>query len=322
MPLKAREDHEYTMSEIVDPMHMRHIKGFLLPARVTWTKVCAGVQEGRAIAHIRNPNDYDEIATGSLATEIDFLETPRETPPLFVSLYTEKTPYEALANELRNSLDRFDLPHRIEPVPSRGSWVANTGLKAEAILRCWQESESPICWIDADAEILRVPYIVFDNPFDFAIVRRQGWYDISSFVYFGKSNATGRLINCWANLCRENPDIWDQVLLTLAWYRVAGCKSLSSLWLHDGIFNWPRPWIRDWRDQVFYYPFKRKVRPSVAQKQASRDLKSFIDASKERGDELGSDDVRLGFRDALRHYDFTFDARRETILRATESSAK
>ncbi len=98
-----------------------------------------------------------EFATSSLETEIDLLETSRQNPPLFVSFYTEKTPYEALAEELRNSLDRFNLPHRIEPVPSRGSWVANTGLKAEAILRCWQESESPICWIDADAEILRVP---------------------------------------------------------------------------------------------------------------------------------------------------------------------
>ena len=171
---------------MVDPLHIDPIKGFLSPARFTWAKVGAAVQEGRAIAHIRNPAGCDEVATGSLATEINFLETPRESPPLFVSCYTEETPYETLAADLRASLNRFCLPHYIEPVPSRGSWVANAGLKAETILRVWQESESPICWIDADAEILCLPHVVFDNPFDIAMVRRQGWYDISSFVYFGK----------------------------------------------------------------------------------------------------------------------------------------
>ena len=301
-------------SEMVDPAHISRIKAFLSSASFTWAKVGAEAQKGRAIAHIRNSDGYDEIVTGSLATEIDFLETPRETPPLFVSCYTKETPYEALAGELRASLDRLGLPHRIDPVPSRGSWVANTGLKAETILRAWQESEAPICWIDADAEILRVPYVVFDKPFDVAMVRRQGWYDMSGFAYFGKSDAAGRLVACWANLCRDNLDIWDQVLLTLAWYRVAGSTALSSLWLHDGIFRFPRPRSRDWRDRVFYYPFKRKVRPSVAQKQASRSLKAFVNVSKERGGEFGSNDVSTGFRAALRRHDFTFDACRETIL--------
>ena len=255
-----------------------------------------------------------------LETEIEFLETPRKTPPLFVSYYTENTPYEALAVELRASLDRFGLPHRIEPVPSRGSWVANTGLKSETILRAWQESERPICWIDADAEVLRVPYVVFDNPFDISMVRRHGWYDISGFVYFGKSVAAERLITCWAQLCRENRDIWDQVLLTLAWYKVAGDAALSSLWFHDGIFRWPRSRIRDWRDRVLYYPFKRKIRPFVFQKQASRSLKKFVNDSKAKDSELGSDDMSVEFRDALQRYDFTFAARRETILQVREFS--
>ena len=293
-----------------------------MPARGTWTKVGAAVQGGRAIAHIRNPDGYDEIATGSLATEIAFLETPRETPPLFVSFYTENTPYEALATKLRDSLDRFGLPHRIESITSRGSWVANTGLKAETILRAWQESERPICWIDADAEILRVPYVVFGNPFDISMVRRHGWYDISSFVYFGKSTTAGRLVSYWAQLCRENRDIWDQVLLTLAWYKVAGDAALSSLWLHDGIFRMPRPRIRDWRDRVFYYPFHRKVRPFVSQKQASRSLKDFINDSEVRTGELGSDDMSGEFRETLRRHEFTFDARRETILKARDVSTE
>ena len=239
-----------------------------------------------------------------------------------MSCYTENTPYEALASELRTSLDRFGLPHRIEPVQSRGSWVANTGLKAEVIMQAWRESEGPICWIDADAELLRKPYVVFDNPFDIAMVRRNGWHDMSGFVYVGKSVAAGSLIACWTKLCRDNPDISDQVLLTLAWYRVAGHAAMSSLWLHEGIFRFPRPRIRDWRDRLIYYPLKRKVRPFMNQKQASRQLKAFVNASKESDREYSSGDVNIGFRVALQHFAFTFDARPETILVTKGTSVK
>ena len=301
--------------------HFGIAKAFLPQAHFSWLKVDAKTQADvrggeRTIAHIRNPGRYDEVATGSLASEINFMETPRNTPPLFVSYYTENTPYDALASELRSSLDRFRLPHRIEPIRSRGRWVANTGLKAETIMQAWRESEGPICWIDADAELLREPYIVFDNPFDIAMVRRNGWHDMSGFVYFGKSVAAKSLIACWTSLCRDHPDIWDQVLLTVAWYRVAGHTAMSSLWLHEGIFRFPRAKIRDWRDRLIYYPLKRKVRPLINQKQASRQLKALVDASKESGREYSSNDVNIEFRVALQHFDLTFDARLETILEA------
>ena len=307
---------------MVDLTHISRIKGFLSAAGISWTKVGAKVRQERTIAYIHNPDLHNEIATGSLAAEIEFLETPRKTPPLFISCYTEDTPYEALASELCVSLDRLGLPHRIDPVRSRGSWVANAGLKAETIMRAWQESDGPVCWIDADAELLRLPYAVFDNPFDIAMVRRQGWSDLSGFVYFGRSDAAGRLIEVWTNLCRVNPDIWDQVLLTLAWYRTARSTALTSLWMHDGIFRFPRPRIRDWRDRIFYYPSRRKVRPFVAQKQASRHLKAFVDSAKEKASEFGSQDVNPAFREALQHYDFSFDACCKTILVPQGSGAK
>ena len=307
---------------MVDRTHISRTKEFLSAAGIGWAKAGTRAQQGRTIAHIRDPDRYDEIATGSLATEIEFLETPRKTPPLFVSCYTEDTPYEALAGELCRSLDRHGLPHRIDPVRSRGNWVANVNLKAETIMRAWNESSCPICWIDADAELLRLPYAVFDNPFDIAMVRRQGWSDLSFFVYFGKSDATGKLIEVWTSLCRDNPDVWDQVLLTLAWYRTARSTALTSLWLHDGIFRFPRPRIRDWRDRIFYYPYKRKVRPSVAQKQASRHLKAFVNVAKEETVEFGSHDINSGFREMLHQYDFTFDACRNTILTPRDSGAQ
>lgn len=258
------------------------------------------------VAHRRHPGDRDLIANGNLGQVIEFTERarPSAAAPLFVSYYTAGTPYEALAMQLKRSLDRFGLEHRIEPIQSLGSWVANTGLKASFIERAWAESERPICWVDADAELLRAPHFLYDNPFDFAVVRRHGWYFISSVVYLGKSPAVGRLVARWAQLCRQHPNIWDQVLLTLAWHEIVREEAFASLFLPDGIFRFPRPYVRDLRDQIFYYPLGLKMRPFFDQKQASRAHKRFMDAGGRRENELGSDDLSQMAMKALATYDF------------------
>lgn len=281
-------------------------RAFLAPARPEWRAACE-VAPGRALAHLRHPEGTDLIARSQLGQEIDLYERPGARPPLFVSYYTADTPYAALAARLARSLDRLGLAHRIEAIPSRGSWVANTGLKAGFIARAWTESDRPICWIDADAELLRLPHVVFDNPFDIALVRRHGWYDISSFVYLGKTEAAGALVQRWAEFCAAHPQVWDQVLLTLAWQHVAQRQDMASLWLHDGIFRFPRPWLRDLRDRLLYYPSRRKIRPFVDQKQASRQLKSVIDGAARRPGERGSDDLSPAFRAMLAAHRFDID---------------
>lgn len=271
-------------------------------------------KEKRLIAHQRDPEDLDQFSYMTQHEEIAALDAQSGEPPLFVSYFTENTPYEALADQLRRSLDAFDLPHRIEPIPSRGSWVSNTGLKSNFIAKAWSESDRPICWIDADAEVLRPPKFVFDNPFDIAMVRRHGWYDISSLVYLGKSEVTGDLLTEWVRLCDTQTHVWDQVLLTLAWYRTARTSPLASLFLNDGIFRFPRPWIRDARDRLFYYPTQKKIRPFVDQKQASRQLKEFVNKSKRPQNERGSDDINASFRQALVNFDFDHNTEIDAIF--------
>lgn len=268
----------------------------------------------RVIAHRRKQGEADQVACCTLREEIELLDSKRGAAPLFVSYFTKDTPYEALANQLRRSLDRLDLPHRIEPIDSLGSWVANTGLKSKFIAKIWNESARPICWVDADAEVLRTPSFVFGNPFDVAMVRRHGWYDLAGFVYLNKSEAAGRLVTEWSRLCEENPHVWDQVLLTLAWYRTACEGELSSLFLNDGIFRFPRPWIRDVRDSILYYQRKKKMRPFIDQKQASRHLKAFVDASKKNANELGSNDIGESFRKALSNFDFSCEMEVDNIF--------
>ncbi len=272
------------------------------------------VPGGRIVAHLRRPGGADLACVAGLGEEIALYESVRGAPPLFVSYYTADTPYEALAADLRASLDRHGLPHRIEPVPSRGSWVANTGLKARFIERVWSESKGPICWLDADAAVLRPPAFLAENPFDFAIVRRDGWEDMSGLLYFARSEAAGRLIAEWSRLCADNPNVWDQVLLSLAWFNMAKTRPLASQWLSPGLFRFPRPLVRDLRDRLFYYPSRRKIRPFIDQKQASRTLKAYVNASAQARDELGTDDLSAGFRTALQRYDFGFDAGLESIF--------
>ena len=269
---------------------------------------------GRIIAHLRRPRAEDLACTAELKDEIALYDTPRGAPPLFVSYFTTDTPYEALAAGLRASLDRHGLPHRIEPVPSRGSWVANTGLKARVVEAAWRDSDRPVCWIDADAAMLRPPTFLMGNPFDVAFVRRKGWEDLSGLIYLGKTDAAGRILAEWVRLCAENPNVWDQVLLSLAWFRTARDTAVASQWLHGGVFRFPRPKLRDLRDRLLYYPFARKIRPFIDQKQASRALKSYVSASDRRQDELGSDDVTEGYRTALAHYDFGYDSQLGSVV--------
>ena len=287
---------------------------FLAPAKARFRPLDQAAPGGRIVAHLRRPGAGDLVCQTDLRSEIALLEAPRGRPPLFVSYYTPDTPYEALANDLRTSLDRFGLPHRIEPIASRGSWVANTGIKARFVERVWAESDGPICWIDADAAVLRPPGFVAGNPFDIAFVRRRGWEDLSGFLYLNKSDAAGRIVAEWSRLCGLHPQAWDQTMLSLAWYTVAKDHPVSSFWLNAGVFRFPRPAIRDLRDRLFYYPFRRKIRPFIDQKQASRALKAFVNASSAPREERGSDDLTEGFRRALTRYDFSFDARFDAIF--------
>ena len=270
---------------------------------------------GRIVAHMRRPGATDFACVAALHDEIALYETARGEPPLFVSYYTADTPYEALAADLRASLDRHGLPHRIEPVASRGSWVANTGLKARVIETAWRESDRPVCWIDADAAILRPPTFLMGNPFDVAFVRRKGWEDLSGLIFLNRSEKAEKLLSEWVHLCAEHPNVWDQVLLSLAWFRTARATGMASQWLNGGVFRFPRPKVRDLRDSILHYPFRRKIRPFIDQKQASRALKGYVGASARRPDELGSDDLTEGYRAALASYDFRYDADLGAVVR-------
>ncbi len=262
--------------------------------------------------HIRNPSGQDQAYAAEMGALIEYYGRSTGTPPLFVSYYTRTAPYIERVKRLRATLDKWSLPHRIESLPDQGSWVANTCLKAGVMQRAWAESDRPICWIDADAALLRAPGFLSDASFDMACVRRFGWYDLSGTVYFGKSPVAGRVIDLWTRLCEQNPLVWDQVLLTLAWYQVAQDHPMKTLWMHDDLFRFPQSLWRDLRDGLIHAPLGRRIRPVFDQTQASRAVKAHPDyvAAPERT----SDDIGPNFRAALQRLEFSFDADIRTIF--------
>lgn len=252
----------------------------------------------------------------------------RRTPPKFISYYTVDTPYEDMAEELADSLRALDLPHEFEGLASQGSWVANTCMKSGCVTRFWHASEGPICWVDADSTVARAPWFLYDNPFDFAIVKRYGWRFMSGVIFLNKTEAAEAILAEWTSLCEQYPYIWDQALLSFAWYTVARKRPVNTLWLPVDIFDIPpqgdgssfkvkmkafRQWIRRAHRPPLPKIFMQKQASRTQKKSANNDEKRF---------EISSDEISQDFRDALLRGDLSRDFTiREVFPRIDEYEA-
>ncbi len=238
----------------------------------------------------------------------------RVGPPNFISYYTVDTPYEDMAKELADSLDRLNMPHEFEGLASRGSWVANTCLKSECVSRFWNAAEGPICWLDADSTVAREPWFLCDNPFDFAIVRRHGWRFMSGMIFLNKTAGAQALLTEWTALCKRYPYVWDQALLSFAWYTVARRGGIRTLWLPVDIFDIPaqgnaislKNRLKAFRNKWLYRPHRRMLPKFFLQKQASRTQKKSANTDA-RQFEIGSDMISRDFREALSKGDLRRD---------------
>lgn len=83
---------------------------------------------------------------------------PRDLPYVIVSYFTIGTPYEQEVENLHESLHRFNLPHIILSVPSRGSWIKNVQINEEIILQAMEVyPDKAIVSLDADSVVQRYP---------------------------------------------------------------------------------------------------------------------------------------------------------------------
>ncbi|MBB2970582.1 hypothetical protein [Mesorhizobium sp. RMAD-H1] len=209
--------------------------------------------------------------------------------PVIVSYYTANTPYETLARKLQKSAERLGLDTVIEPRPRRSSWVENCAVKANFIRDVWQRSERPICWIDADAELLRLPHELAAIQGDFGVVKRGGWNFYGGQIFFGKSAAAGQLIDRWAAYCSDYPLVWDQVSLGYAWWDLSLAGRVHATWLDENIFS------KASRQSVKTWLRRRLTRAAFFHAQESRRSRTPGESR-----EFGSDDIPHWWQNAAK----------------------
>jgi hypothetical protein len=159
-----------------------------------------------------------------LGIEAEYVGTPAprvEAPDLMVIAYHTDDRYAAEAENLRASLIRHGLKHRIDRVGDRGSWAANTSAKPTFVRRMLYAHAGPVLYLDADAVVQRPPVqLQALRPADFDLAvhyrRREGGplktrvELLSGTIWFGNTPACRELVERWEKACRAAPDVWDQ----------------------------------------------------------------------------------------------------------------
>jgi hypothetical protein len=203
------------------------------------------------------------------------------TLPLVISFYTIDTPYEEEVQHLIKSCKKFDIPHRIEGVPSSGSWSMNCAFKPIFILQKLEELRRPLLWVDADAVFLRKMEPVFDYSSDFG-VRLYDCPDdhpsriVSATLFINATERARNAVKLWAEECikmfKENGgrEVWDQDALRRVLLEKEGGASFSPL---------PVAYSK-----ISGHPDDEKEcsSPVILQNQASRRYKRWVNHPEER----------------------------------------
>lgn len=193
-----------------------------------------------------------------------------QAPFTIVSFYTIGTDYEAEAQRLIESCERFNLPYRVEPVPNLGTWQRNTQHKAEFLRWMRSELTGPIVWLDADAEVKCYPALFAEiTDADVAVHYRakgKGKRELlSGTVWFAETVEARNLLDRWVETNRRNPKRWDQSTLADA------IRDLPGVLVHE----LPAPYC------LIFDRMRRLGPPVILHHQASRRLKRRVAENRE-----------------------------------------
>lgn len=115
---------------------------------------------------------------------------------IVISYYTVGTGYEIEIEKLRQSLIKFELPHHIEGIKSRGSWIKNVHYNNELILKAFDMfPDKAIVSLDADAIVERYPALFDTLDCDFAAhlhVWNSGRQELLCSTMYWQGNRTTR----------------------------------------------------------------------------------------------------------------------------------
>jgi hypothetical protein len=191
--------------------------------------------------------------------------------PLIVSYFTPDAAYERHARILEASVKRLGLESRIEPRPSRGSWIENCAQKALFIRQIRAEEGRPVLWVDADAVVRRPVIALIGSDADLSTTKRGGWSFAGGHIYFGDGDGATTLLDKWCAYSVEYPFVFDQVLLGYAWWDCALTSAPPTVeWMDDGIIT-----------ILSSHPLKRlyqrmTTRAAIIHKQESRSSKDSM----------------------------------------------
>ncbi len=135
--------------------------------------------------------------------------------PIFISHFTENTPYQKEVLNLQRSLKKFNLDYHIEEIKSLGSWRANSNWCAwqvQAMLKRYPNKN--ILRVDCDAIIQQYPSLFLEEDFnaDIAAViwknskMRPGGEFLGGTMFFANNKKVRWIVDGWVEDCKSFPD--------------------------------------------------------------------------------------------------------------------
>lgn len=189
--------------------------------------------------------------------------------PLIVNCHTGELLYKDGFERMKTSAEMFGYEVYGEVVECKGSWFANIASKATFLLKCAEQTDRPIVWVDADSEIIKELEFFEEVPYEFAIAWDPA-FKFSSFqsavMYWDiRAPRTMDLLRSWeedsVSTMEGKDQVFDQTTLYHTWLRVK--KIPITKILPQGyvkVFN--HGW-RSGEDKVEYvrqHQFSRQIR--------------------------------------------------------------
>lgn len=143
--------------------------------------------------------------------------------PLVVSYFTQGTIYVKEIEHLRKSLHKYVMDYEFRGMPNTGNWRHNCAMKGPFMRDMMAKLDRPLIWLDADARVIKYPILFEQLKCDFACMiswHREKPGSASGTMYFNNTDATKKLLDVWADMCKKEPDELDQHLLHRALKKV------------------------------------------------------------------------------------------------------
>lgn len=197
----------------------------------------------------------------------------------FISFYTENTPYEKEADELRQNLLSFGFSiDHICPKPNLSNWHKNCCHKPYFIDEKLKELNKPVVWIDADARIVRHPALfdqLTDSDIEFGVHFRDKVELLSGTMFLRPTSNVLKLMYFWKYLLKKDyesppgsPQYWKGLEQSALQYLVT--KKYGEF--NVKVCTLPKEYVHI-DDLPWWYDVKE---PVIIHGQASRRYKNIV----------------------------------------------